>query len=332
MSSHRVHISQSRAGNQRISESAVSLIGRLYWAGVLFWGVAILVRLTVRDLSPFSFVTVLYYASPGVLLFLSAGFLMLFAAVLRKYRLAATWYMLAIVVAQCAGSNYPSSGQISTVQQPDKTYRLLLWNVSHGRRGWENIAEEINDSQADIIALVEAGTPSEQMRTFWKEHFPGYDISLLGGEMVLLTRGKSTAVRARKIGRQGQVREVDLILDGHAITTMIVDIHGRPDIPRGESLEDLAELLISHQGRPVLIAGDFNTPSESPLFQPLRQQSSNAFEVSGNGYSPTWPRPFPVLVIDQIWGSHQVAFDSCKNIWSKASDHCAVVTDFYFEK
>ncbi len=321
MSSRQSHFCQTIASRFRI----------LYCVAVLLWIAAALVRLSVRDLSPFSFVTVLYYVSPGVLLFLSAGLLMFLAGAIRKYRLAATWGMLAVVVAHCAGSH-----QVFSVQQTDsarqhKTYHLLLWNICHGRHGWENIAEEINRHQADIIALVEAGAPSEEMRAFWKKHVPGYDISFLGGEMVLLTKGNSTAVRARKIGRQGQVREVDLILDGHSLTTMVVDIHGRPDLPRGESIRDLANLLKTRQAQPVLIAGDFNTPSESPLFQPLHRQSINAFEVAGQGYSPTWPWVLPVLVLDQIWGNDHIRFDCCHTVWSNASDHSAVISEFHFE-
>ncbi len=300
-------------------------------AATIIWFAAVLVRLSVRDLSPFSFVTVFYYASPGVLLFLGAGLLMFCAAAVRSYRLAATWCVMAIVVAQCAGSHRVMPTFSSDSSQSEKNYRVLLWNTCHGRGGWENVAEELSRHQADIIALVEAGPPTETMRSFWKKHFPDYDISLLGGEMVLMTKGKSIEVRAKKIGRQGQVREVDLILDGHRLTTMVIDIHGRPDLPRGEAIRELAELLESRQDRAVLVAGDFNTPSESPLFQPVHQQGSNAFEVAGHGYSPTWPRLFPVLVLDQIWSNQQIKFDHCRNSWSKASDHSAVIAEFHFE-
>ncbi|MBL4885157.1 MAG: endonuclease/exonuclease/phosphatase family protein [Planctomycetaceae bacterium] len=331
MSSHQTHLDENRAAKRWLPRSVTFVMTGLYFSGTLLWLVAILIRLTVRDLSPYPLVTVLYYATPGVLLFATAGLLMFFAGVLGRSRTAATWCIMGLVVAQCAGSHHPVPAPSSQSQQTNQVYRLLLWNVCHGRQGWDNIASEINKHQADIIALVEAGDPSEQMRTFWKEQFPEYDTSLLGGEMVLLTRGQSTEVRARKIGREGQVREVDLILNGHAVTTMVVDIHGRLDIPRGESIQDLANLMKHRKSQPVLIAGDFNTPKESPLFQPLRQQSSNAFEVAGQGYSPTWPWMFPVLVIDQVWSNDHITFDSSQNIWSKASDHCAILTEFHFK-
>ncbi len=321
MSSFRFHLSRSIASWSHI----------FYSVAVVLWIAAALVRLTVRDLSPFSLVTVFYYMSPGVLLFLGAGLLMFYAGAIQRYRLAATWCVMAVVVAQCAGSHHVLPVQYSDSSQQQKTYRILLWNTCHGRHGWENVAEELNRHQADIIAMVEAGPPTEAMRSFWKKNFPGYDISLLGGEMLLMTKGKSTAVRARKIGRQGQVREVDIILDGQLLTTMVVDIHGRPDLPRNESIRELAELLKSRQSRPVLVAGDFNTPSESPLFQPVQQQGSNAFEVAGQGYSPTWPWILPVLVLDQIWSNQQIRFDNCRTVWSKASDHSAVIAEFHFE-
>lgn len=327
MSSH-----QSRSSR---SESSVSWFAswhnHLYSLAVFLWIAAVLVRLTVRDLSPFTLVTVLYYVSPGILLFLAAGVLTLYAGVVRRYRTAATWCVMALVVAQCAGSHRVLNQKYPNRLHRQKTYSLLFWNTCHGRHGWETIAQELSRHRADIIALVEAGPPTETMRAFWKKHFPEYDISLLGGEMVLLTRGKSTAVRAEKIGWQGQAREVELVLDGHSLITMVVDIHGRPDLPRGEAIRMLAGLIEARQSRPVLVAGDFNTPSESPLFQSVHQQGINAFEVAGRGYSPTWPWTLPVLVLDQIWGNQQVRFDNCHTVWSKASDHSAVIAEFHFE-
>lgn len=327
MSSHQFRSTQSEAS---VSWFA-SWLDHLYSLAVFLWIAAVLVRLTVRDLSPFTFVTVLYYISPGILLFLGAGVLTVYAGVLRRYRTAATWCLMALVVSHCAGSHRVLHGKYPNQAQQQKTYRLLLWNTCHGRHGWENIARELTRHRADIIALVEAGPATETMRAFWKKHFPEYDISLLGGEMVLLTNGKSTAVRAEKIGRQGQAREVELILDGHSLTTIVVDIHGRPDLPRGGAIRALAGLLEARQTQPVLVAGDFNTPSESPLFQPVREQGFNAFEVAGQGYSPTWPWILPVLVLDQIWSNQQIQFDHCHTVWCKASDHSAVIAEFHFE-
>ncbi len=327
MSSH-----QSRSLRSETTVSWFASWGDHLYPLVMFvWIAAVLVRLTVRDLSPFAFVTVLYYVSPGILLFLAAGVIALYMGLVRRYRTAATWCVMALVVAQCAGSHRILSQKDPNRLQQPKRYSLLLWNTCHGRHGWENIARELSKHRADIIALVEAGPPTETMRAFWKKHFPDYDISLLGGEMVLLTRGTSTAVRAARIGWQGQVREVELILDGHRLITMVVDIHGRPDLPRGEAIRMLASLLETRRSDPVLVAGDFNTPSESPLFQPVRQQGVNAFEVAGRGYSPTWPWILPVLVLDQIWGNQQVRFDDCHTVWSQASDHSAVIAEFHFE-
>jgi len=330
MSSHQTGFHSSKQAKQTHPRGRTALHVWGYRAMVCIWIFAALIRISVRDLSPFSLFTMLYYALPGVLLCLFAALLMFTAGVLRRYQSAAAWGIMAVIIVQCAGSHRMFPVQGTDVGQSHRSYRLLLWNVCHGLRGWEPVAAEIHKHHADIIALVEAGPPSEKMRSFWKKEFPGYDISLLGGEMVFLTRGESTAVRAKNIGREGRLREVDLILDGHVMTSMVVDIHGRPSVPRGESIEDLSVRIKSQQGRPVLIAGDFNTPSESPLFQFMHQQASNAFEVAGEGYSPTWPCPYPVLVIDQIWGNQQIAFDSCRNIRSKSSDHCAILTEFHF--
>nr|MCH9792656.1 hypothetical protein [Planctomycetota bacterium] len=77
--------------------------------------------------------------------------------------------------------------------------------------------------------------------------------------------------------------------------------------------------------------GDFNTPSDSDHFRPLRKWIKNSFEVAGDGYTATWPLPFPVLDLDSIWVNDQFVVISSENRWTWVSDHRPVITDVFLK-
>ncbi|MCG6157452.1 endonuclease/exonuclease/phosphatase family protein [Rubinisphaera margarita] len=305
-----------------------NLLIALYAWMTLGWTVAAVLRLTIRDLGPIPLVSGFYYASPGPLLFLLALFLGMLCLILGRPRRMACWGVLALVVAQSAGSH-----RVVTPALPDvvttSSQRLLLWNVCHGRHGWQQVVTEIQKYDPDIITLVEAGPPTEEMRQIWESGFPEHEVTLLGGEMVLLIRGGTAHdVAAGDLGIDGHYRQVEVSLGDRDLSVLFVDIHGRPDYDRAPAMNRLAELIDQTGNQPLLIAGDFNTPRESPLFQPIDERTSNAYDSSGRGFQPTWPWPLPLLTLDQVWSNAGLSFDDCFAGWSSASDHRPVIADF----
>ncbi len=391
----------------------------LFLLAGLAWLTAAGVRLIFRDVSGWSLVNVLYYATPGPLLFLGAVGIAGLALIAGHRRGAASWLLLASVLPHCAGSfptrpipeqHFPQQNfslqnltkrvapegqttnaltwptpalatskdtagspktapplaplapfvvsggpavdsaeagnwlpneqllipgpavelQAAVEEESRPTHRLFYWNVSHLGHGVRNLAAEIQRHAADYVVLLEAGPASEDVRHLWRQYFPDHDITLLGSEMMLLTRERGIAghIRAYSLGRSSHLREIVMHVGDECFTLMVADIYGRPRFDREPPLTLLGEILSARRnGPPVVLVGDFNTPRESLLLQPVQSQMVNAFDVAGSGYAPTWPVPLPVLTIDQAWG-RGIDFVACRPGWSAYSDHRPLIIDF----
>lgn len=303
------------------------LIVAFYMILASAWFIAVLLRLTVRDLTSFNLLTAFHYATPMPLLLLLASFLAATALFLRHSKACAGWCLMAIVIAQSAGSHPLHHQPINTIEKSAQQ-RLMLWNVCHGRHGFDNVVHEMQSHNADIYMLIEAGPPTEQMRSFWQENFPKHEITLLGSEMVLLLRGTAGHVHVGALRPQGQYRQVEVTTTAGTFDLIFVDIHGRPTLSRREPIARLTELIDESTDHPLIVAGDFNTPRDSPLFQPLDARLSNAYDAAGTGFEPTWPWPLPLLTLDQVWSNSGIRFHHCQQSWCSTSDHRPVVVDF----
>lgn len=205
--------------------------------------------------------------------------------------------------------------------------RLLTWNISSGIAGWERIASDIHRYNPDVICLVEAGRSNNGMRSTWKSLFPGYRVSMLGGGIVCIVRGDSGECHAVELTPFSRLRVLPVIVRGAEFQCAIVDIESSIFNSRATPLHGLAEELARFTG-PITIAGDFNTPTDSIYFAELSNRFSSVAHDIGSGYSATWPLPVPVMDLDQVWCSEEVAPLNHTLGWSWASDHRPVIVDF----
>ena len=101
-------------------------------------------------------------------------------------------------------------------------------------------------------------------------------------------------------------------------------------MPAARLSPKLTAFATPHFGENFLILGDFNTPRESALLDPLRANLTHAFESAGDGLAETWPAFLPVLSLDQIWSSPGLRAVWCEHGHSLRSEHRAVIADFDF--
>jgi vancomycin resistance protein VanJ len=76
-----------------------------------------------------------------------------------------------------------------------------------------------------------------------------------------------------------------------------------------------------------LVAGDFNSPPGSHGLRPLRRRLADAFAADGSGFGFTFPNRLPLLRIDYLLVSPELAVLDCRVLRTGASDHRAVVAD-----
>ena len=95
--------------------------------------------------------------------------------------------------------------------------------------------------------------------------------------------------------------------------------------------QEVSEMLadIPHDGRAILICGDFNdTPISYTYHQIKKAGFVDGFVKAGRGIGYTYAGKLPLLRIDYVWGNEQIEPMAFKRIKFKGSDHYPVMMDF----
>ncbi|MBX3444167.1 MAG: endonuclease/exonuclease/phosphatase family protein [Planctomyces sp.] len=293
-------------------------------AALLLLAAGLIVRSTVQDSLPGT--GVIYYATPWSVLAIVALLAAKFAQ-LRSRRLECR--LLFATSLGCALAWHSSSWQIRDPGTAQTEVRVATWNVAHGSLGLRELVEHLATMRPDIAVLVEADPADEDVRGICKAAFPEHHVSILGAGLVLISRWPAGEAKAYRLGSpkvDSRLRELDVETPWGPWTIFAVDLGSDPLYFRRPTFELLAEHLDRRRGQPMIVAGDFNTPLDSTNFRMLRTRGlRELFLSSGNGYTPTWPVPAPVLSLDQIWVSETLSPVRCERHWHWRSDHAAVV-------
>lgn len=298
----------------------------IHWSACICMVAALAIQWKFADEN--AYLGMLFYATPPQVL---AGFAIGTAVLCwfggRRF-CSALWSIGAMTcIIWSFGTTVYAHDRAVPVQPEPKSIRVAFWNVGRGLGGWNNIVQEIQTWNADVIGIVESGVSVGSEREFWQDNFPGYDVSMLGGEFVLLVRGTSGECTPGTLANLGRYRAIDATVHDSEFSLIMVDIVSTPHLFRGPTLEKLTDFLKTKTDKPTLLIGDFNTPTNSVHFQKMRSDWTNAFEDVGNGYAPTWPVPAPVLALDHIWYNQHISPIACQHEWSLASDHRPVIFD-----
>jgi vancomycin resistance protein VanJ len=206
------------------------------------------------------------------------------------------------------------------------TFTVVSWNAADLPRGRAAAAREIASWNADLIGLVEAGYISNLDLIDWQVRLPGYQAYSLGDRMVWLSRQPLTLKQSHWLQACSQAHEAEWSAGETQVQVLLADMTGQLDLTRQQGLERLGALAADRDQRPLIILGDLNTPDDSVWFQRLKQTCRPAFRVAGRGYAPTWPIPFPLLLLDYVWANRHVKISHCRHGWATCSDHRPVIT------
>jgi vancomycin resistance protein VanJ len=208
-------------------------------------------------------------------------------------------------------------------------YRGLLWNIEAGKRGWERVAEQVRAEDPDVAAFIDVGHKPGIRAPALERALPDREIYGWNDALAIAVRGRilHTFYFPLGFGSHAGVARVELA-EGRALTIVLVHPRSAPTESRAGVFDALGDVLSPLRGEPLLVMGDFNTPSDSVYFDPIRQEFHSAFETAGMGYAASWPMPLPLLAIDQVWSSDSVAIRSCHLSGSLASDHRLVAFSF----
>ena len=111
---------------------------------------------------------------------------------------------------------------------------------------------------------------------------------------------------------------------GKSIVVKLKNAYKRRSHQVNQLLED-----IPHDGRPILLCGDFNdTPLSYTYHQIEKAGFTDSFVVAGRGIGHTYAGKLPLLRIDYVLGNERIQTMKFKRLRYKGSDHYPIVMDF----
>ncbi|WLD11276.1 endonuclease/exonuclease/phosphatase family protein [Planctellipticum variicoloris] len=263
---------------------------------------------------------------------------------------------MGVVAGPIMGFVVPVHRLLERSPQSGPPLRVITCNVQGFGDGFDARLKEILDLKPDLLVLQEASRP-----------FPALEEALPGWQFV--------AAGNLRVGCRFPVKFIaDIHLDEFdrraalvaevatpAGPMHVVDVHqmtprpglanpSRESIQSGEWGRQVSEwehkrrremrslrraVDAAVEGRPRIIAGDFNAPSTSPILRRYWGDLQNAFTLAGWGWGYTapcvegerWPDHTPWIRIDHILCSSDWRIVDCQVGRSHGADHRLVVAD-----
>lgn len=230
---------------------------------------------------------------------------------------------------------------------------ILSYNIHHsegvdGQLDPGRIARLINDQKADLVALqeVDRGVERTQRRDLAGElaaltgmHMVfGKNLDYQGGDygnailsrfpIVAATNSHYRMLHADE--QRGLLAATLRHPSGRELVFMVTHLDFRPD--PAERLGNVLEIkaaLARHNGRPVVVAGDFNDHPDRAVHQAMKESFVDAWEAGGSGDGFTYSSTQPDRRIDYIYLDRAHAWTVTRAIVpdSEASDHLPLVVE-----
>ena len=219
------------------------------------------------------------------------------------------------------------SGPSAMPDRDGDVLRVGYWNHGYGTLDPDRIIGVIREHRLDILAIGESPDWTGSTPATFEAALPGFTVVPPVDTISAFLRGDLIASRRHDLPGRDRCRTLRLTVRGNALDLHVVDLDPNPLRHRSGPLAEIQRHAAPRAGRPSLLAGDFNTPSTSPLFDGIRCGYRHAFDTAGAGWRPTWPRPFPIFELDHIWASPDWDVLRCEHHYPFWSDHAMVLTE-----
>ena len=228
---------------------------------------------------------------------------------------------------------------------------LLSYNI-HGGVGLdgvldlERIAEVVDDSGADVVALQEVDRFRREQSAF--EDQPGALAQRLGMHLAyaanlddepahpgapraqygtaLLSRlplesSTNTLLPCFEGSEQRGLLESTVVVDGQPLRVLGTHLQWDSETERTRQAQAIVAAL---DDRPTVLLGDLNTTPGSPAYRCLAARLEDAWTLVGEGEGHTFDAEPPPRRIDYVWAGGGVRAVSAQVLPSVASDHSAL--------
>ena len=257
------------------------------------------------------------------------------ALVAGRRRIAAVTAVAALVNLAHVGALALDAGP-ARVQAAAPVHRALLLNAYYKSRSHAGAIRLIREKKPDVVVLVEVTSGLADTLVVladeypYRQAFPRPD----AGGLAILSRQPLDSVHRYPFGSWKRAVLVARTRIGDQAVT-VVGMH--PYSSRGPERSRIREFQIRAVGRwvaarkePVILLGDLNATSWSPVFDDLVRASGLHDARQGHGPLPTYPAWFPPfwLPLDHCLVSSEFALLDFRVGPYAGSDHFPVMVDF----
>ena len=247
---------------------------------------------------------------------------------------------LALLLVYFFGFNIPfGSSHLVTNPIP---LRVMTYNL-YGKSATSSVLQAAN---ADIICGQESRDENgllQKLEAALPKYFVAHE-----GEITIFSRYPIRTSRVQHLTRSWRtILEADVDVNGTLVRVVCVhfntlNIQGgnyyrtHPETTpkrvtdsiadRWEAVKILLEIA-EHTKMPLLVMGDFNTPTRGTLYGTLKTRLEDAFAATGWGFGYTYRSNLPLLRIDYIWTNKFIRPTRAFNPDARASDHRALIAD-----
>lgn len=301
-------------GLRRLAELLAFVLQWLLAAGLL--------AALSRDMIPL--LAIVFYATPPLVLAVGCLLRAGLVGAIGQRRRALAALLAALLATGLDRLQHP----LEPTQPPvgGRPLRIVQWNAfGVGFRDVDDTLQRLAALDAELLVINEFGpTWPQHHRDALAQRLPDFQLVRVPGAVVLV-RGQARRFRTdRRKGRWELTSLRVQLMDGRELTVLVVDIASNPLADRGEAFAALGN-AISHN-RPLVIAGDFNTPATSVHWEPLASRFAASSRASWP--SKTWPVPVPVMVIDHVLIERERgALHAVRTRWTPVSDHAMVIVE-----
>ena len=213
----------------------------------------LLMRYAVKDRIPV--LALLFYGLPPsvVTLLFAMSFALGLRRPFRRARVVVQGVFVVIALAAWIQTDFVWAGAATETGDP---LRVVSWNVSRPSATDASFIPILQQTDAEILFLAECGSHRAARQRFWESHFPDYHVSLLPGQIALLSKYPIVSVHHTTADCNTVIAEYDLDLPEGTLSVVAVDVASSQCHRRRYSFESI-NANYACQVRPSSCVGRF---------------------------------------------------------------------------
>jgi endonuclease/exonuclease/phosphatase (EEP) superfamily protein YafD len=204
---------------------------------------------------------------------------------------------------------------IMAAEKAGATFSVYSSNVSKFNKDFSSLSEDLNNTNADIVLLLEI-TPAHisklnTLARHFRYHIVYTPVGTYKLGVALLSKFPILDNKVKKLSQAGNVM-LEATLNINNKKVIFLGTHSQNPVfvkdfsERKRQFLELGQYIYT-TSLPVIVAGDFNATPFSPIFRELINISGLKDTRLGFGWQPSWPTYAPIfwLPIDHILVSHE---------------------------